>query len=183
MAADSAMVLDFWFGPQAGPAAWFNGEEAFDRLVAERLGALHEQAASGDLAGWAGDGDGALALCILLDQVPRNIFRGTARAFATDAAALDVARKAVAAGMDLPMTEDRRAFFYLPFEHAEAMEEQRTAVRLFAGRTTNPVYLDYACRHLVVIAEFGRFPHRNPLLGRDSTPEEQEYLARPGAGF
>jgi len=175
-------VLDFWFRG-AGPAKWFGGGPDFDMLVAERLGPLYEQAAAGQLDGWAATAEGGLALCILLDQVPRNIFRGTPRAFAGDAKALAVSRDLVARGLDLALLDDDRAFIYLPFEHAESLEDQRQSVRLFASRTLNPMFLDYACKHLVVIAEFGRFPHRNAILGRASTPAELQYLARPGAGF
>ncbi len=175
-------VLDFWFR-QAGPSKWFGGGPDFDMLVAERLGTLHEQAVAGELADWAATAEGGLALCILLDQVPRNIFRGTPRAFASDAQALAIARDLVARGLDMELPDDDRAFLYLPFEHSEAMEDQRQSVRLFASRTLSPTYLDYACKHLVVIAEFGRFPHRNAILGRASTPAELDYLARPGAGF
>jgi uncharacterized protein (DUF924 family) len=175
-------VLDFWF-QEAGPAKWFGGGPEFDMLVAERLGGLHEQAASGALDGWAATAEGGLALCILLDQVPRNIFRGTPRAFASDGKALALARDLVARGLDLALPDDDRTFIYLPFEHAESLDDQRQSVRLFASRTLNPTFLDYACKHLVVIAEFGRFPHRNAILGRASTPAELDYLARPGAGF
>lgn len=175
-------VLDFWF-VQAGPPQWFNGGADFDQQVEQVLGDAYAAAAQGALTSWEGGADGLLALCILLDQVPRNIFRGTSRAFATDAKALELARRAVDGGHDMLVPAERRAFFYLPFEHAENMEDQRRAVRLFAGRTENPEYLDYACKHLVVIAEFGRFPHRNAILGRENSPAEREYLARPGAGF
>ncbi|MQP64191.1 DUF924 family protein [Niveispirillum sp. SYP-B3756] len=175
-------VLDFWFR-QAGPSKWFGGGPDFDQEVAERLGPLHEQAVAGELADWAATAEGGLALCILLDQVPRNIFRGTPRAFASDAQALAIARDLVARGLDMELPDDDRAFLYLPFEHSETMEDQRQSVRLFASRTLSPTYLEYACKHLVVIAEFGRFPHRNAILGRTSTPAELDYLARPGAGF
>lgn len=175
-------VLDFWF-QEAGPAKWFGGGPDFDRQVAERLGPLHAQATAGQFDGWAAKAEGGLALCILLDQVPRNIFRDTPRAFASDAKALSIARDLVARGLDMALPDDDRAFIYLPFEHAESLEDQRQSVRLFASRTLNPSFLDYACKHLVVIAEFGRFPHRNAILGRASTPAELDYLARPGAGF
>lgn len=181
-ASDIDGVLDFWF-QEAGPANWFGGGADFDVLVTQRLLAAHLAAANGDLADWAETAEGTLALCILLDQAPRNMFRGTSRAFATDDLALSIATDAIAREQDLMLPDDQRLFIYLPFEHSEQIEDQRLAVRLFANRTRNPTLLDYACRHLAVIAQFGRFPHRNTLLGRDSTAAELAYLALPGSGF
>lgn len=175
-------VLSFWF-QESGPDLWFQGGADFDARVAERLGPLHERAAAGAFDAWGDTPEGCLALCVLLDQAPRNMFRGTARAFATDARALEIAKGAVARGFDRGMAEDQRLFLYLPFEHAEDMECQRRSVRLFAANTGDPRYLDYACRHLAVIAMFGRFPHRNAVLGRESTAEEAAFLAIPGSGF
>jgi len=175
-------VLDFWF-QEAGPANWFGGGPAFDEEVTRRLRSLYDAAAAGELSGWAETAPGALALCILLDQAPRNIFRGQAQAFATDAAALGIARTAIAREQDLMLSDEQRLFVYLPFEHSERIEDQREAVRLIGNRTRNPTLLDYACRHLAVIAQFGRFPHRNAALGRASTAAELAYLAQPGAGF
>lgn len=175
-------VLRFWF-QEAGPKDWFAGDAAFDQRTGAALGELHGQAAAGAFDAWRDAPEGCLALCILLDQVPRHIFRGTPRAFATDAQALAVARHAVDKGFDLGMAEDQRLFVYLPFEHAEDMDSQRQSVRLFASRTTNADHLDYACLHLAVICRFGRFPHRNAALGRETTPEEQAFLAQPGSGF
>ncbi len=175
-------VLTFWF-QDSGPTMWFQGGADFDARVTERLGALYGRAAAGEFDAWCDTPEGCLALCILLDQAPRNMFRGSPRAFATDARALEIARAAVARGYDRGMAETQRIFLYLPFEHAEDMEAQRQAVRLFAANTAEPIYLDYAARHLAVIAMFGRFPHRNAILGRQSTAEETAFLAVPGSGF
>lgn len=177
--ADS--VLDWWFSPETKPR-WFGGGEAFDVAVRERLGALCERALAGELAGWAADSRGLLALVILLDQVPRNIFRGTPRAFAGDPEALALARLAVDRGLDQGLTVDERLFLYLPFEHAEHLAEQQRSVALFRA-LGDPGYLDYAVRHLAVIERFGRFPHRNAVLGRASTAEELAFLQEPGSSF
>lgn len=181
-ASDIDGVLAFWF-QEAGPAKWFGGGPDFDVLTTQRLLPAHLAAGNGDLADWTETPAGVLALCILLDQAPRNMFRGTPRAFATDALALAFATDAIAREQDLMLPEDQRLFIYLPFEHSEQIEDQRLAVRLFANRTRDPTLLDYACRHLAVISQFGRFPHRNKVLDRDSTPDELAYLALPGAGF
>ena len=181
-ASDIDGVLEFWF-QEAGPGKWFGGGPEFDVLVTQRLLAAHLAAANGDLADWSETAEGTLALCILLDQAPRNMFRNTQRAFATDELALSIATDAIAREQDLMLPEDRRLFVYLPFEHSEKIEDQRLAVRLFANRTRDPTLLDYACRHLAVIAQFARFPHRNKVLGRESTAEELAYLALPGSGF
>jgi uncharacterized protein (DUF924 family) len=177
-------VLRFWL-EEAGPKQWFVKDPAFDALCRERLGADHAQAAAGALAHWRDTAPGCVALCILLDQVPRNIHRGHAAAFATDAMALAVARDAVAAGLDLDpaMTDAHRLFLYLPFEHSETPADQDRAVALFRERTAEPDWTVHAERHRAVIARFGRFPHRNAALGRTSTPAELAFLAQPDSGF
>ncbi|MFQ3622567.1 MAG: DUF924 family protein [Acetobacteraceae bacterium] len=181
-AATPEEVLGFWFSAESEPF-WFRKDEAFDSRVRSALLAPHLAAARGDLAPWGGDAEGALALALLLDQAPRNLFRGRARAFATDAAALAVARTALERGFDLALPVARRPFLYLPFEHSEALEDQHLSVRLFRERIGEGEYLTYAIAHLEVIARFGRFPHRNAALGRTSTAAEEAYLAEPGAGF
>jgi uncharacterized protein (DUF924 family) len=144
------------------------------------------QAAQGSLANWVGTAGDCLALVLLLDQFPRNAFRGTARAFASDALALEAARLALARGYDRDMLPVERLFVYLPFEHSERLEDQVRACELtrelapFAE--TKDIY-QYAVRHRDIIARFGRFPHRNEALGRPSTPEETEFLKQPGSGF
>jgi len=170
-------LLDFWFGQDR--KAWFEKNPAFDEEIRARFLALYEQAATGGLADWKGAPKSCLALLILLDQFPRNMFRGTARAFAADPLALAAARIIVERGWDGEMTEDERAFAYLPFEHSESLEDQETSLRLFAGNAN----YEWARRHWEIIRRFGRFPHRNAILGRESTPEEVAFLKTPGSGF
>ncbi|HEY0137272.1 MAG TPA: DUF924 family protein [Nannocystis sp.] len=174
-------VLEFWFSDAARPH-WFVRSEAFDARVRDVLGPLHTQAAAGQLDHWVRDPRGALALVILLDQVPRNIHRGSANAFATDPLALRHARDAVDLGLDRELGEDERVFLYLPFEHSESLADQDRCVTLMAT-LRNPMWLDYAERHRQVIARFGRFPHRNATLGRASSDEELAFLTQPGSSF
>jgi uncharacterized protein (DUF924 family) len=184
-------ILDFWFGTGAVAAApraeWFRKDAAFDALIAARFGALVEQALAGGLADWAQAPPGALARVLLLDQFTRNVLRDTPRAFAGDALALAAARSMVARGDDQALTPLRRVFVYLPFEHAEDRAAQAESLRLFAAlRATDPAladFEDYAQRHAVVIERFGRFPHRNAVLGRESTAEELAFLQQPGSRF
>jgi uncharacterized protein (DUF924 family) len=170
-------VLSFWRG--AGPDKWFTKDEAFDRQCRERFLLTHEAAARGDLEEWELSPDGALALCILLDQFPRNMFRGEARAFATDAMAREAARALLARADEL--SPDERLFAWLPFEHSESLEDQNLACDLIAP--LGEELLRYAQRHREIIERFGRFPHRNAILGRTSTPEEIEFVKQPGSGF
>jgi len=174
-------VLAWWFAPETKPQ-WFGGGAAFDAAVRDRLGPLWTRAAEGLLDGWAVEPRGLLALVILFDQVPRNIFRGTARAFAGDARALALARLAVDRGFDQGMSVDERLFLYLPFEHAEDLADQERSVALFRA-LGDADYLDYALRHKDVIERFGRFPHRNAILGRPSTAAELAFLEQPGSSF
>lgn len=168
-------ILGFWFAPGAAEK-WFEPPPDFDAEITRRFGARYEEAAKDVLGPWEDHADGALALVILLDQFPRNMFRGSARAFAADALALGVAGRAVERGFDLAVPIERRVFFYLPFEHSEDIGDQRRSCVLTGERCDIGVYLDYAERHRAVIERFGRFPHRNAVLGRASTPEEIEYL-------
>jgi len=185
-------VLDFWFGPPGGPDdgqardAWFRGDPAFDATIRERFGAVVDEALTGGLPEWDGSPDGELALLLVCDQFPRNLFRGEARAFALDGRALAVARRMVAAGRDRVLAPVRRAFVYLPFEHSESLDDQREAVRLFGTLRDDPQaggYHEWAVKHLEVIERFGRFPHRNEALGRRSTAAELAFLAQPGSRF
>jgi len=174
-------VIAFW--REAGPARWFAADPDFDRVLAGRFGALHARAATGALAAWEEDAPGALAPLLLTDQFPRNIYRGSAHAFATDPMAREIAKRALARGFDQATEPGLRAFFYLPFEHHEDAGAQARAVRLFEALTQaggDPEGLRYARIHAELIARFGRFPHRNPVLGRISTPDETAYLAAGG---
>lgn len=188
-----ADVLAFWFGAPGSAEhgrmrkCWFEKDPAFDAEIRRRFLPLVEAAAAGRLDDWAAQPESLLALIVLLDQFPRNLFRNTPRAFAADARALVLAQQAIAQGFDARLMPVARAFIYLPFEHSEDMAMQDRAVALFSALAKHgeefASYLDYAGRHRDVIRRFGRFPHRNAILGRASTPEEIEYLARPGAGF
>ncbi|MDB5366713.1 MAG: hypothetical protein JWM77_2640 [Rhodospirillales bacterium] len=180
--ADSGELLRFWFD-EAGPSRWFDADPGFDALLRQRFGALHEKAASGVLDGWIHDSPGALALVLALDQLPRNIFRGTGRAFATDAKARRIAEASLARGFDMTQPSERRVFFYLPFSHSESVADQNRAVALFLGLRPNVgEHERYALQHREIIERFGRFPHRNTALGRVSTEDEQVFL-QSFAGF
>ncbi len=185
-------VLAFWFGAVDSPefgrarACWFAKSADFDALVRARFLATHEAAAAGTLRPWAQSPLAALALVIALDQLPRNIFRAAPRAFATDPIALGVARAMVERGFDEVLLPVQRWFAYLPFEHAEDLAAQREALALFdrlRGDPDSAGTIAYAVRHHAIIARFGRFPHRNEILGRPSTAEELAFLAQPGASF
>lgn len=176
-------VIHFWF-EETKPVQWFQKNSDFDNLIYERFYASYRLAAEGLCASWQDDAMGALALCLVLDQFPRNMFREMPESFATDAQALRVATLALHRGYDQLMPPERRRFLYLPFEHSESIENQNRAVSLFATmKDDDPLGYDYALRHKAVIERFGRFPHRNAILGRKNTPDEDEYLAQPGAGF
>lgn len=182
-------VLDFWFGPQDSTGQivpqthWFKSTPALDSEIADRFGALHTKAINGGFDNTAETADDYLAIVIMLDQFPRNMFRNTPAAFASDPLALSWAKRAVDLGHDLAQpAPHRRMFFYLPFEHSENLDDQDTCVRLMA-KLDHEDYLKYAHLHRDVIVAYGRFPHRNAILGRQSTPEEQTYLDQPGAGF
>ncbi|MBN3792446.1 DUF924 family protein [Burkholderia sp. Ac-20353] len=186
-------VLDFWFGTpgsaEFGVARkmWFNGGAALDTVLRERYGALLDAACDGACDHWAASPLGTLALIVVLDQFSRNIHRGTPRAFAADPKALELARRLVAAGRDAGLPSGHhRAFAYLPFEHDESPDSQREAVRLCDGIREEAGcagYHDFALRHAAVIERFGRFPHRNAILGRASTDEEAAFLREPGSSF
>ncbi len=173
-----AELVGFW--RTAGPGAWFTKDADFDDGFRTRFLALHEAAAAGVLDGWAATPEGALALLLLLDQFPRNAFRGTARMYATDAAARRVATAAVAAGHDAALEPALRLFVYLPFAHSEDPADQERSVALTRG--LGEPSLAHAERHRDVVRRFGRFPHRNDILGRTTTPAERRFLAEGGFG-
>lgn len=176
-----AEILSFWFDVP-DRSAWFTVDPAFDARIRAAFGHLVLPATAGALDHWQARPDGAVALVLTLDQFPRNIHRGHAQAFASDAKAREVAHDLVAAGIDKRVPADHRPFLYLPFEHSERLEDQDLCCRLMAG-LGDPEALDYAERHQRIIARFGRFPHRNQALGRTSTPEELEFLRQPGSSF
>lgn len=195
MTVTVAAILDFWFDrpgfaargePLAPRRCWWQKDEAFDAAIRTTFGAAVETALQGGFTTWTGDAESALALAILLDQFPRNIFRGTARAFAGDMRARMVARGAIDRGYDIGVPPVERQFFYMPFQHSEDLADQGFGMLLFAAlEKALPGHdiLDHAEKHRAIIAQFGRFPHRNAALGRNSTPEETEFLRRPGSSF
>ncbi|WP_424812815.1 DUF924 family protein [Roseococcus sp. YIM B11640] len=185
-------ILDFWFadGPDTFRQAWFQRDDAFDAEIRARFGHLVVPAREGALDALSQTREGALALILMLDQFPRNLFRGTAEAFASDAHAQALVRQLVLKErLDQRLTPTQRGFLYLPFEHAESMEMQNLSVTLYEGmrdiaeEAVPGGTIDYAWRHWHIIRRFGRFPHRNAALRRESTPAELAYLAQPGAGF
>ena len=171
-------VLAFWRA--AGPDKWFEKDPAFDAEVAARFAGLWRTAAEGGLAPWEETPEGALALVIVLDQFPRNMFRGEARTYSTDAAARDVADRALARGFDQQVAPPERQFFYLPFMHSENLADQERCLEL-ARDYGDDGFTKYAEHHAAIIRRFGRFPHRNALLGRATSSEEQAFL--DGGGF
>lgn len=186
-------VLSFWFGA-SGDAhhdktreEWFRKDDAFDAEIRRRFGALIDEALGGRLASWSATTDGTLAQILVLDQFTRNAHRGTPGSFAGDAHALKLARTLVADGRDRALPGVRRMFVYLPFEHSEDLATQNQSLELFKqlGRD-EPEHADLATwaeRHHAIVARFGRFPHRNAILGRPSTPEEEAFLHEPGSSF
>ncbi len=200
MAPDPEVILEFWFAGAAGDAVdalarnvfWFGTNPDADAIVRARFGPVIDAAAAGALAGWLSGPRSALALVIVFDQFPRNAFRGTARAFAHDARALETARQAVAAGYLAALAPIEGAFLILPYAHDESVESQRESVRLSRQlvrdapqpwRALLEEYLAFAEQHAALIERFGRFPHRNRVLGRASTALEEEYLSSGGATF
>lgn len=178
---DAEAVLDFWFN-HAGPDNWFTKDPAFDAAIIKNFSELYQAAKQGEMDLWAQTASGALALIIVLDQFPRNMFRDGAEAFATDAKALSVAKRALETGLQESLSVRERVFLFLPFEHSEDPKDQERSVALFAA-LEDPSYLDWAEKHKVIIDRFGRFPHRNAALGRESTPDEAVFLKEPGSGF
>jgi uncharacterized protein (DUF924 family) len=180
-------VLDFWFGaPDSRERGqprklWFQKSEPFDAEVRRRFLSIWERAARGELLRWQATPLASLALIVVLDQFPRNMFRGTARSFASDFLALAAARETIARGFDRLLPPVERSFAYLPFAHAEDLAAQRRSLALF--RELDPEDMRNAMRHYEIIARFGRFPHRNAALGRESTAEEAEFLEQPGSSF
>lgn len=175
-ASSAKAVVDFW--RDAGPKLWFAKEPEFDRRFRERFSTLHEAAATGSLAHWLATPEGALALTLLLDQYPRNSFRGTSRMYVTDALALRTAADAIARGHDRQLEPELRLFLYLPYAHSEQLADQERSVEL--SRSLGEPTYSRAQHHRDIIRRFGRFPHRNAILGRAPRPEELQYLAEGG---
>ncbi len=185
-------ILNFWFGSPKSVdygkerSFWFTKNPEFDKELGDRFLLAYEQAARGELDYLQASPLGCLALVLLLDQFPRNMFRGTPKSFATDAKALSVAKNAVNRGCDRVLLPVQRWFIYLPFEHSENLADQKRSVELFLTLSDDPASastIDYALRHKAVIERFGRFPHRNKILGRENTPAEDEFLTQPGSSF
>ncbi len=187
-----AEILTFWFGKPKNAdygkprQVWFQKNPEFDQQIRNHFLADYQLAAQGQLQHWKESPDSCLALILLFDQIPRNVFRGQAQAFATDNQALEAAKYAVSQGFDQQMLPVQRWFIYLPFEHSENLADQEKSVELMRQLSDDPDSaspIDYAIRHWKVIQQFGRFPHRNLILGRKNTPEEQEFLQQPGSSF
>ncbi len=174
-------ILKFWF-EDSEPAQWWKKDANFDRIIIERFSALHRSATRCELFEWRKDARGRLAEVIVLDQFSRNMFRGSPLSFAHDALALALAQEAIAVGADKSLTPVERSFLYMPFMHSESMRIHEVAVELFRnnGIVSN---FDYELKHKAIIDRFGRYPHRNGILGRESTPEEIEFLKQPGSSF
>lgn len=185
-------ILSVWFDRLPGESGsgnsrkvWFSKDPDFDRSL-ERFRPVYEQAAAGDLDHWQETASGSLALILLLDQFPRNLFRGQSQAFATDAKALTTAKTAIAQGFDQVLPPVQRWFVYLPFMHSESLAEQNQSVEFFHSLQADPdveTAYAYAINHRDVIERFGRFPHRNVSLGRQTTAAEAEFLKQPGSSF
>ena len=189
--AKAEEVLEFWFGREDEPGfgefreAWFRKDPEFDQMVRDRFQDLYEGAARGDLDAWKDEAHSCLALAILLDQFPRNMFRGGPRSYATDRKAQEIAEYAVDRALDRELPAFQRMFLYMPFMHSEDLEHQRRSVELFGvlGGEDDGDSSHYAVQHMEIIERFGRFPHRNEVLGRQTTPEEAEFLTQPGSSF
>ena len=176
-----AEIIDFWFD-EIDPGLWFKKNEAFDQLLRQRFSTVHRSAAEGELYAWRRQPDGRVAEIIVLDQFSRNMFRNSAQAFAYDNVALVLSQVAIEAGDDQRVDPSHRAFLYMPFMHSESPLIHQQAVKLFAqpGLELN---LEFELKHKAIIDRFGRYPHRNAALGRESTGEELEFLQQPGSSF
>jgi uncharacterized protein (DUF924 family) len=189
---EATALVDFWFGPPSSDerakqrAVWFKIDPGFDSELRRRFQITQKRAASGACADWALEAEPCLALILLLDQLPRNLYRGAAEAFATDAMARVAAQTALSRGFDRSLPASWRQFIYLPFEHSEFLADQERSVTLFAALARDPAFarsLDYAKSHHAIVARFGRFPHRNRALGRPSTAAEEAFLTEPNSSF
>jgi uncharacterized protein (DUF924 family) len=175
MSESPRSIVDFWFSDSVRPL-WFNSTAKFDNQLRDRFETVWQQAAAGKLDSWAETAEGALALVLILDQLPLNIYRGEARSFSTEAKARDIVSRAIDKGLDTNLLDEQKAFLYLPFMHSETLADQDRSVELYqaAGLEDN---LKFAQHHRDIVRRFGRFPHRNDILGRESTEAELAYLA------
>jgi uncharacterized protein (DUF924 family) len=185
-------VLEFWFGREGDPEygqfrnEWFRKDPEFDATVTKKFADLYEEAAAGELDDWRDTAESCLALVIVLDQFPRNMFRGDGRTHAEDGRALGASKYAVEHALDRELPAFQRMFLYMPFMHSESVEDQRRSVELFerlAGEEGAPDVVSYAVAHKDIVERFGRFPHRNGILGRETTPEEVVFLTTEGSSF
>lgn len=174
-------ILRFWF-ETLKPEDWYRKDPAIDAEITRRFGAIYEALKLSVPQDWLADPKGMLAAILVLDQFPRNMFRDDPRAFATDQAALALAKRAIGEGLDTRLPPEQRAFIYMPFQHSEARDDQARSIELFTSLGA-PLNLDFALRHEAIIARFGRFPHRNAVLGRESTEAELAFLREPGSSF
>jgi len=176
-------ILKFWF-KDTEPKQWFQVNNDFDQLIRKKFNQVYKLAERNIFDDWQDNDKGCLALCILYDQFPRNMFRNTPKAFEKDYEARKIARKAICNNFDQSLTSIEKTFLYLPFEHSENIEDQEHSMELFTKlKDKEPLAYEYALRHYEVIKEFGRFPHRNLILGRENTKKEEDYLSSPNAGF
>jgi len=174
-------VIRFWFD-EIEPAKWWIKDIELDALIKRKFGALHTQAKAGELFQWRATAEGSLAEIIVLDQFSRNIFRDQAEAFASDSIALVLAQSAIDKGFDQALSKIQRSFMYLPFMHSESPRIHQEALKLYEA-LGNPNNLEFEIKHKTIIDRFGRYPHRNAILGRQSTQEELEFLQQPGSSF
>jgi uncharacterized protein (DUF924 family) len=174
-------VIDFWF-KEIEPALWWKKDDDFDALLVERFSGLHARAASCELYEWRSEPEGRLAEIIILDQFSRNMFRDSALAFANDSMALTLSQEAVACAADRALSPAQRSFLYMPYMHSESLQIHEVAVDLFRNNG-NQGNLDFELKHKKIIEKFGRYPHRNKVLGRQSSAEELEFLTQPGSSF
>ncbi|MCU4629245.1 DUF924 domain-containing protein [Acinetobacter variabilis] len=174
-------ILDFWFSPETQPN-WFAKSDQFDQSLKEKFGDILEKASRAELWSWRKNADGRLAEILVLDQFSRNIFRDTPRAFAQDSLALALAQEAISQDLDKQLSPEQRSFLYMPFMHSESKLIHEFALKLFQ-RLCNPENLEYEIKHKIIIDRFGRYPHRNQILGRESTEEELSFLTQPDSSF
>ncbi len=174
-------ILDSWFSPETQPN-WFAKSDQFDQSLKEKFGDILEQASRAELWSWRKNADGRLAEIIVLDQFSRNIFRDTPRAFAQDSLALALAQEAISQDLDKQLSPEQRSFLYMPFMHSESKLIHEFALKLFQ-RLGNPENLEYEIKHKIIIDRFRRYPHRNQILGRESTEEELSFLTQPDSSF